>query len=62
LARRNTDHGSDMGVHRWGVERSLVWRHQFRRLRVRYERRADIDEVFLLLVSALICWNFLQQV
>lgn len=55
LARRNTEHGSGLGVYRWVVERSLAWLHQFRRLRVRYERRADIHEAFLLLASALIC-------
>jgi len=31
--------------------------HQFRRLRVRYERRADIHEGFLSLGCALICWK-----
>ena len=61
LARRNTEHGSGLGVHRWVVERSLAWLHQFRRLRVRYERRADIHEAFLHLACALICWNVLQQ-
>lgn len=61
LARRHTEHGSGLGVYRWVVERSLAWLHQFRRLRVRYERRADIHEAFLLLASALICWNFLQS-
>ena len=60
LARRNIGHGSGLGVYRWVVERPLAWLHQFRRLRVRYERRADIHEAFLLLGSVLICWNFLQ--
>jgi hypothetical protein len=32
----------------------------FRRLRVRYERRADIHEAFLSLGCALICWRFLR--
>jgi hypothetical protein len=27
--------------------RSLSWLHQYRRLRIRYERRADIHEAFL---------------
>ena len=47
LAKRGEPHGSGLGVHRWVVERSLSWLHQFRRLRVRYERRADIHEAFL---------------
>lgn len=61
LARRNTAHGSGLGTTRWVVERTLAWLHQFRRLRVRYERRADIHEAFLTLACALVCWNALQR-
>ncbi len=59
LARRYTEHGSGLGVTRWVVERSLAWLHQFRRLRVRDERRDDIHAAFLTLGCALICWQFL---
>jgi len=59
LARRNTDHGSGLGVHRWVVERTVSWLHQMRRLRVRYERRDDIHEAFLTLGCILICGYFL---
>ncbi len=55
LAQRFTEHGSGLGVHRWVVERTLAWLHQFRRLRIRYERRADIHEAFLSLGCSLIC-------
>src|SRR5437762_14334057 len=41
------------------VERTIAWLSQFRRLRVRYEKRADIHEAFLSLGCALICWRFL---
>ena len=44
LARRNTEHGSGLGQWRWVVERTFAWLNQFRRLRVRYEKRADIHE------------------
>jgi transposase len=37
------------------VERSLAWLHQFRRLLVRFERRADMHEAFLRLGCCLIC-------
>ncbi len=60
LAKRNTDHGSGLGRWRWVVERTFAWLNQFRRLRVRYERRADIHEAFLTLGCALICWRFLR--
>ena len=57
LARRGAEHGSGLGVHRWVVERTLGWLHQFRRLRVRYERRADIHEAFLSLGCSIICFR-----
>ena len=59
LAKRNTPHGSGLGVYRWVVERTLAWLHQFRRLRVRYERRDDIHEAFLTIGCIVICWRHL---
>ena len=59
LARRNTDHGGGLGRWRWVVERTFAWLNQFCRLRIRYEKRADIHEAFLALGCALICWRFL---
>ncbi len=59
LAKRNTPHGSGLGVYRWVVERTLAWFHQFRRLRVRYERRDDMHEAFMKLGSILICFRLL---
>jgi transposase len=47
LAMRRTAHGSGLGRWRWVVERTFAWLNQFRRLRVRYEKRADIHEAFL---------------
>jgi DDE family transposase len=40
---------------RWVVERTFAWLSQFRRLRVHYEKRADIHDAFLSLGCALIC-------
>jgi transposase len=60
LAERNTEHGSGLGVYRWVVERTLAWLHQFRRLRTRYDRRADIHEAFMSLGCAMICFNYLN--
>jgi transposase len=59
LAKRNSEHGSGLGVNRWVVERTLSWLHQYRRLRVRYERRPDIHQAFLTLGCALICFKAL---
>jgi len=60
LARRFTEHGSGLGVTRWVIERTIAWLHQFRRLRVRYERLSEIHEAFLKLGCAMICWNKLS--
>jgi IS5 family transposase len=59
IARRRLDSSERLGRHRWVVERSLAWLNQFRRVRIRYERRADIHLAFLHLGCTLICWNFL---
>ncbi|MBF6303153.1 transposase, partial [Nocardia amamiensis] len=44
-----------LGVVRWPVERSFAWLHAFKRLRIRYERRADIHQAFLSLACSIIC-------
>lgn len=59
LAKRNTDHGSGLGIYRWVAERTLSWLHQYRRLRIRYERRDDIHEAFLTLGCIVICFKCL---
>ena len=55
----DTPHGSGLGVHRWVVERTLSWLHQFRRLRIRYERLPELHEAFLTIGCAMICYRFL---
>lgn len=61
IAVRRTKHGSGLGRFRWVVERTFAWLNQFRRLRVRYDKRADIHEAFLSLGCALICWHALRK-
>jgi len=61
LAKRCTERGSGLGKHRWVVERPFTWLHPFRRLRVRYERRADIHEAFFNVECASITWRFLDS-
>lgn len=55
IARRRTANGSGLGTRRWFVERSFAWLHGFKRLRTRYERRADIHQAFISLACAAIC-------
>lgn len=61
LAKRNTGHGTGLGRWRWVVERTFAWLNQFRRLRIRYEKRADIHEALLVLACVLVCWNVLRR-
>lgn len=61
LACSGWPHGSGLGKTRWVVERTLSWLHQFRRLRIRYERRGDIHQAFLTLGCAIICHRALKN-
>ena len=61
IARRRTEHGSGLGKFRWVVERTHSWLHNFRRLRIRFDRRADIHKAFLKFGCALVCWNIFRR-
>ncbi|WTN15327.1 IS5 family transposase [Streptomyces canus] len=61
IARRGTLHGTGLGTYRWVVERTIAWLHGFRRLRIRWERRADIHEAFLKLACCLITHRQLRS-
>jgi len=61
IAKPNSPHGSGLGRERWVVERTLSWLHQYRRLRVRYERRDDIHEALLEIGCSLICFKALTR-
>jgi transposase len=55
LARRNTEHGSGLGVVRWVVERFLGWLHGFRKLRLRTDWALQTHDALLKLGCSLIC-------
>lgn len=61
IARRGDVHGSGLGRTRWVVERTFAWLHQFKRLRIRYERRADLHQSLLELACIIICLRRLPQ-
>ncbi|MET8126852.1 IS5/IS1182 family transposase, partial [Streptomyces sp. NPDC005231] len=44
----------------WVVEAAFALLHWFRRLRIRWEIRADIHQAFLTLGCAIICWRRLK--
>jgi transposase len=50
-------HGSGLGRVRWVVERTFAWLHHFKRLLVRYDRRAEIHEAFLAIGCCLVCFR-----
>jgi IS5 family transposase len=55
IARRGIESSERPGRHRWVVERTLSWLNRYRRLRSRYERRADMHLSLLHIGGALIC-------
>jgi transposase len=61
IARRSTPHGSGLGRQRWVVERTFTWLHQFRRLRIRWERDPQQHLALLYLAVAIICWRRLRS-
>ena len=61
IPKRGTGRAEGLGPVRWVVERTISWLHQFRRLRVRYERRPDIHEAILTLGCIVICHRTLQH-
>ena len=57
IPKRGTEeHG--LGACRWFVERTISWLHQFRRLRIRWDRRPEIHQAFLTLAAGIICYRF----
>jgi transposase len=61
VARCETEHGSGIGRYRWGVERTVARLHHFKRLLVRYDRRAYIHEAFLAIACCLVCYRRLRN-
>lgn len=61
IARRREGHGSGLGFVRYVVEQTIALLHQFRRLRTRYDKRADVHEAFMTIGCAMICWRRLHS-
>ncbi|GGR47625.1 hypothetical protein GCM10010497_58750 [Streptomyces cinereoruber] len=60
IARRGVPHGSGLGKTCRVVERTFAWLHQFKRLRIRYEIRADLHLGLLQLACSIICLRRLR--
>jgi transposase len=61
IARRGLDSSERLGRHRRVAERTPAWLNRFRRLTIRYERRADIHQAVLTLGCRMICFRQLQR-
>jgi len=61
IARRGVESSAHLGRHRWVVERSFAWLARFRRLSIRYERRADLHLAFTTLACAVICLRQIRR-
>jgi len=59
IPEQRAPHGSGLGVFRWVAERTVSWFHGFRKLRLRTDWLSEVQEAFLTLASALICYRFL---
>lgn len=46
-----------LGKLRWFVERTISWLHQFRRLRIRWDRKPELHQAFLSLAASVICYR-----
>lgn len=53
--RGDQEHG--LGKCRWFIERTFSWLHQFRRLRIRWERSPENHQDLLTLAAAIICYR-----
>jgi transposase len=61
IAKRGTPHGSGLGKIRWVVERTISWLKGLRRMRIRYDRWAVIQEAWNTLAACVICFRLLHD-
>ena len=61
IARRGLAHGSGLGRQRSVVERGFAHLHNFRRLRIRYERDPAMHTAFLTPACAIPCHRRLKS-
>lgn len=54
IPRRGAPVPAGLGRLRWPVERTIAWLKQFRRLRIRWDRKAEVTEAFISLACSLI--------
>ena len=61
IARRGIESSERLGRWRWKIERSISWTFGYRRLTMRYERKARYFAAFLSLAASLTCFKRLAK-
>lgn len=61
IARKGIETSKKLGRHRWVIERTIAWLFNYRRLSIRYERKANHFMAFLTLAATLTCYKKLAK-
>ena len=61
IARKGIESTTKLGKHRWVIERTMAWLTGYRRLTLRYERKASHFCAFLTLGATLTCFKKLTR-
>ncbi len=61
IARKGVETSEKLGRHRWVIERTISWLTGYRRLTIRYERKASHFLAFLTLAAAITCYKKRRQ-
>jgi transposase len=61
IARKGIETSNRLGQHRWVIERTIAWLFNYRRLSIRYERKANHFMAFLTLAATLTCYKKLAK-
>ncbi|GAB3359392.1 hypothetical protein GCM10027360_20430 [Amycolatopsis echigonensis] len=60
IARKGIESKDKLGKHRWVIERTMAWFTGYRRLTLRYERKAEHFLAFLTLAATITCHKKLR--
>jgi transposase len=61
IARQGIETSEKLGKHRWVIERTIAWLTGYRRLTLRYERKASHFLAFLTLGATITCYKKLRK-
>jgi transposase len=61
IARKGVETSEKLGRRRWMIERTISWLTGYRRLTIRYERKANHFLAFLTLAAAITCFKRLRK-